>query len=95
LIKCYKNGNISINKRWVIWISHLVIDDQIFVNARDKTDPGMEQIKKTIIQQAKHQPTWGQTLPKCFLPLELEIAALDHKGVALITMFEYFLFLHI
>jgi hypothetical protein len=42
--------------------SHLVIDDQIFVNARDKTDPGMEQIKKTIIQQAKHQPTWGQTL---------------------------------
>jgi hypothetical protein len=66
--------------------SHLVIDDQIFVNARDKTDPGMEQIKKTIIQQAKHQPTWGQTLPKCFLPLELEIAALVRKGVALITM---------
>ena len=31
--------------------SHLVIDDQIFVNARDKTDPGMEQIKETIIQQ--------------------------------------------
>jgi hypothetical protein len=29
--------------------SHLVIDDQIFVNARDKTDPGMEQIKKTRI----------------------------------------------
>jgi hypothetical protein len=49
--------------------------DQIFVNAKDKTDPGMEQIKKTIIRQAKHQPTWGQTLPKCFLPLELEIAA--------------------
>ena len=24
--------------------SHLVIDDQIFVNARDKTDPGMEQM---------------------------------------------------
>jgi hypothetical protein len=46
----------------------------------------MEQIKKTIIQQAKHQPTWGQTLPKCFLPLELEIAALVRKGVALITM---------
>lgn len=66
--------------------SHLVIDDQIFVNARDKTDPGMEQIKETIIQQAKHQPTWGQTLPKCFLPLELEIAAQVRKGVALITM---------
>jgi hypothetical protein len=56
--------------------------DGLFVNARDKTDPGMEQIKKTIIQQAKHQPTWGQTLPKCFLPLELEIAALVRKGVA-------------
>ena len=66
--------------------SHLVIDDQIFVNARDKTDPEMEQIKETIIQQAKHQPTWGQNLPKCFLPLELEIASLVRKGVSLITM---------
>jgi hypothetical protein len=44
--------------------SHLVIEDQIFVNATDKTDPEMEQIKKTLIQQAKHQPTWGQNLPK-------------------------------
>ena len=66
--------------------SHLVIDDQIFVNARDKTDPEMEQIKETVIQQAKHQPTWGQNLPKCFLALELEIASLVRKGVALITM---------
>jgi hypothetical protein len=66
--------------------SHLVIDDQIFVNATDKRDPEMEQIKKTLIQQAKHQPTWGQYLPKCFVPLELEIAALVRKGVALITM---------
>ena len=66
--------------------SHLVIDDQIFVNATDKTDPEMEQIKKTLIQQAKHQPTWGQYLPKCFVPLELEIAALVRKGVALISM---------
>jgi hypothetical protein len=66
--------------------SHLVIDDQIFVNATDKTDPEMEQIKKTLIQQAKHQPTWGQYLPKCFVPLELEIAALVRKGVALIPM---------
>jgi hypothetical protein len=45
-----------------------------------------EQIKKTLIQQAKHQPTWGQYLPKCFVPLELEIAALVRKEVALITM---------
>jgi hypothetical protein len=49
-----------------------------------KSDPGMEQIKETIIRQAKHQPTWGQTLPKCFLPLELEIAAQVRKGVALL-----------
>ena len=66
--------------------SHLVIDNPIFVNAKDKTDPEMEQIKNTLIQQAKDQPTWGQKLPKCFLPLELEIVAQVSKGVALITM---------
>ena len=66
--------------------SHLVIDNEIFVNAKDKTDSEMEKIKKTLIQQAKDQPTWGQKQPKCFLPLELEIAAQVHKGVALITM---------
>jgi hypothetical protein len=46
----------------------------------------MEQMKKTLIEQAQHQPTWGQKQPKCFLPLELEIAAQVGKGVALITM---------
>ena len=66
--------------------SHLVINNQIFVNAKDKNDPEMEQIKKTLIEQAQLQPTWGQKQPKCFLPLELEIAAQVGKGVALITM---------
>jgi hypothetical protein len=40
--------------------SHLVINNQIFVNAKDKNDPEMEQIKKTLIEQAQLQPTWGQ-----------------------------------
>jgi hypothetical protein len=37
--------------------SHLVINNQIFVNAKDKNDPEMEQIKKTLIEQAQLQPT--------------------------------------
>jgi hypothetical protein len=34
--------------------SHLVIDDQIFVNARDKTDPGMEQITNGVLEFQKN-----------------------------------------
>jgi hypothetical protein len=80
MTKRYWNGHIPLNKIYFSRQTIFSIDDQIFVNATDKTDPEMEQIKKTLIQQAKHQPTWGQYLPKCFVPLELEIAALVRKG---------------
>ncbi|XP_063400327.1 uncharacterized protein LOC134684938 [Mytilus trossulus] len=67
-------------------LSHLVIKDQIFVNARDKSDPEMAKIKKNIIDQAIEQPTWGQELPKCFIPLELEFDSLLNRNIPLITM---------
>ena len=66
--------------------SHLAIDDEIFVNTRDKMDQEMKKIKKTLIKQAKMQPTWGQKMPKCFLPLELEFEALVRKGIPSITV---------
>ncbi|VDI09861.1 Hypothetical predicted protein [Mytilus galloprovincialis] len=67
-------------------LSHLVIKDKIFVNARDKSDPEMAKIKKNIIEQAIEQPTWGQELPKCFIPLELEFDSLLNRNIPLITM---------
>ncbi|CAC5375220.1 unnamed protein product [Mytilus coruscus] len=66
--------------------SHLVIKEQIFVNAKNKCDPEMAKIKKIIIEQSMEQPTWGQKLPKCFIPLELEFDSLLSRNIPLITM---------
>ncbi|XP_052103353.1 uncharacterized protein LOC127736792 [Mytilus californianus] len=65
--------------------SHLVIEDKIFVNARNKNDPEMAKIKQTIIRESTRQPTWGQNLPKCFIPLELEFENLIRKDINVIT----------
>ncbi|CAG2257185.1 unnamed protein product [Mytilus edulis] len=51
-------------------MQQLVIDDEIFVNAKDKYDPEMAKIKAAIIRESERQPTWGESLPKCFIPLE-------------------------
>ncbi|VDI28474.1 Hypothetical predicted protein, partial [Mytilus galloprovincialis] len=67
-------------------MQHLVLDDKIFVNAHDKYDPEMTKIKAAIISESERQPTWGETLPKCFIPLELEFATLIRKGIPLITL---------
>ncbi|CAG2232176.1 unnamed protein product [Mytilus edulis] len=66
-------------------MSHLVIEDRIFVNARNKNDPEMTKIKTSIIRESKLQPTWGQNLPKCFIPLELEFENLIRKDINVIT----------
>ncbi|XP_063412073.1 uncharacterized protein LOC134694897 [Mytilus trossulus] len=67
-------------------MQHLVIDDEIFVNARDKYDPEMSKIKAVIMRESERQPTWGEPLPKCFIPLELEFASLIKRNIPLITM---------
>ncbi|XP_063417524.1 uncharacterized protein LOC134700084 [Mytilus trossulus] len=68
------------------FMQHLVIEDQIFVNAKDKCDPELAKLKKIIIRESKMQPTWGEPLPKCFIPLELEFASLIKRDIPLITM---------
>ncbi|CAC5412295.1 unnamed protein product [Mytilus coruscus] len=65
---------------------HLVIEDKIFVNAKDKNDTEMEKIKEVIISESEKQPTWGELLPKCFIPLELEFASLTKLNIPLITL---------
>ncbi|XP_052075526.1 uncharacterized protein LOC127712984 [Mytilus californianus] len=66
-------------------MSHLVIEDRIFVNAKNKNDPEMAKIKTSIIRESKLQPTWGQNLPKCFIPLELEFENLIRNDINVIT----------
>ncbi|XP_071148100.1 uncharacterized protein [Mytilus edulis] len=65
---------------------HLVIDDQIFVNATDEYDTEMEKIKEVFMSESERQPTWGELLPKCFIPLELEFASLIRRNITLITI---------
>ncbi|CAC5415906.1 unnamed protein product [Mytilus coruscus] len=66
-------------------MAHLVIEDRIFVNARNKNDPEMAKIQTSIIRESKLQPTWGQKLPKCFIPLELEFENLIRQDINVIT----------
>ncbi|XP_071150151.1 uncharacterized protein [Mytilus edulis] len=65
---------------------HLLIDDKVFVNAKNKKDPEMAKIKDIIISETECQPTWGEPLPKCFIPLELECASLIKRNIHLITL---------
>ncbi|XP_052080650.1 uncharacterized protein LOC127718639 [Mytilus californianus] len=67
-------------------MQQLVIDDEIFVNAKDNYDPEMAKIKVAIIRESERQPTWGEPLPKCFIPLELEFASLIRCNIPLITL---------
>ncbi|CAC5383532.1 unnamed protein product [Mytilus coruscus] len=67
-------------------MQQLVIDDEIFVNAKDKYDPEMAKIKVAIIRESERQPTWGEPLPKSFIPLELEFASLIRRNIPLITL---------
>lgn len=66
--------------------AHLVMEDKIFVNAKDKHDLEMTNIRKNIIDEAMAQPSWGQNFPKCFIPLEIELIKLTEKNVPIIAM---------
>ncbi|VDI83980.1 Hypothetical predicted protein [Mytilus galloprovincialis] len=68
------------------FMQHLVIRDKIFVNAKDKYDREMAKLKDIIIRESKMQPTWGEPLPKCFIPLQLEFASLIKRNIPLITI---------
>ncbi|XP_071148783.1 uncharacterized protein [Mytilus edulis] len=66
--------------------NHIVIDDMIFVNAKDKNDSEMKKITNVIRSESEKQPTWGEPLPKCFITLELEFASLIKRNIPLITL---------
>ncbi|XP_063417181.1 uncharacterized protein LOC134699512 [Mytilus trossulus] len=67
---------------------HLVIDNQIFVNATDKTDPEIDVLKKAITDLTFQHPCWGESMPNASVPLELEIANLVVKGKQVLSLRE-------
>lgn len=64
---------------------HLVIGDNIFVNATDEKDPEMQTVQSSIIREVNIHPTQGQKLPRCFIPLELKFEHLVKKKMAVLT----------
>ncbi|XP_071123602.1 uncharacterized protein [Mytilus edulis] len=67
---------------------HLVIANQIFVNATDKTDPEIDVLKKAITDLTFQHPCWGESMPNASVPLELEIANLVAKGKQVLSLRE-------
>ncbi|XP_052065519.1 uncharacterized protein LOC127705234 [Mytilus californianus] len=67
---------------------HLVIDNKIFVNATDKTDPEIDVLKKAITDLTFQHPCWGEAMPNASVPLELEIANLVAKGKQVLSLLE-------
>ncbi|XP_076116494.1 uncharacterized protein LOC143083962 [Mytilus galloprovincialis] len=67
---------------------HLVIDNQLFVNATDNTDPEIDVLKKAITDLTFQHPCWGEEMPNASVPLELEIANLVTKGKQVLSLRE-------
>ncbi|XP_063436933.1 uncharacterized protein LOC134718366 [Mytilus trossulus] len=67
---------------------HLVLRPLIFVNAKDKADPEIEVLKKTITELTFDHPCWGERMPNACVPLELEIAELVAEGKQIMSLVE-------
>ncbi|XP_063406325.1 uncharacterized protein LOC134690278 [Mytilus trossulus] len=65
---------------------HLVFDKQIFVNARDNTDPEIDVLKQSITELTFEHPCWGEQMPNACVPLELEIAELVAEGKQILSL---------
>ncbi|XP_063417191.1 uncharacterized protein LOC134699524 [Mytilus trossulus] len=68
--------------------AHLVINNKIFVNATDNTDPEIIVLKKAITDLTFQHPCWGESMPNASVPLELEIANLVAKGKQVLSLRE-------
>ncbi|XP_071144046.1 uncharacterized protein [Mytilus edulis] len=66
--------------------NHLILTQRIFVNARDKTDPEIDVLKKTITDLTFEHPCWGEQMPNACVPLELEIAELVAEGTQILSL---------
>jgi hypothetical protein len=65
---------------------HLVLEHRVFVNAMDKNDPEIENLKKIITELTFNHPSWGERMPNAWIPLELEIAELTAEGKQILSL---------
>lgn len=65
---------------------HLVLEHRVFVNAMDKNDPEIENLKKIITELTFNHPCWGERMPNAWVPLELEIAELTAEGKQILSL---------
>lgn len=60
----------------------------LFVNAKDKADPDIQNLKIAITELTFKHPCWGEKMPNAFVPLELEIAELVAEGIQMLSLVE-------
>lgn len=65
---------------------HLVLEHRVFVNAMDKNDPEIENLKKIITELTFNHSCWGERMPNAWIPLELEIAELTAEGKQILSL---------
>lgn len=67
---------------------HLVIDQLFFINATDKQDKDIEELRQMLLDAAFEHPNWGQQMPTKFVPLELQLAKQSSEGKKVLSMTE-------
>lgn len=67
---------------------HLQITPLFFVNARDKDDPEIDQLRKTIVDVAFSHPRWGELMPTVCVPLDLQLMERAKEGNKIMSVKE-------
>ncbi|CAG2232219.1 unnamed protein product [Mytilus edulis] len=67
---------------------HLEIDHLFFVNARDKDDPEVDQLRKTIVDVAFSHPRWGELMPTVCVPLDIQLMQRAEEGMKIMSIKE-------
>jgi hypothetical protein len=67
---------------------HLDIDKLFFINATDKFDKDIVELRQTLLDAAFEHPNWGQHMPTKCIPLELQLAKQSSEGKKVLSMTE-------
>ncbi|VDI58280.1 Hypothetical predicted protein [Mytilus galloprovincialis] len=68
--------------------SHLLFDNLIFIDARNKDDKEIDRLKDQLVQLAFSQSSWGKKMPLIWVPLEKQIVDLKLRGTSILRMEE-------
>ena len=68
--------------------THLDIDQLFFINATDKFDKDIVELRQRLLDAAFEHPNWGQHMPTKFVPLELQLAKQSSEGKKVLSMTE-------